>query len=520
MAENRYDAIIIGAGHNGLVTAGYLAKDGLSVLVLERLDKVGGACTTDEIFPGFYGPMCAYVCYMLQGKVIDDLHLRDHGFEIIKLPDDGPGSRGIHPFPDGTYLGGPGVQSHYDTAQQIRHFSEHDARAYSGWSAFWEQAAGILYPYFLTEPPTLAELVDSVRGTRQEEVLEKMLTWSLMDLVDEYFEDDRVKANFLGIPESDPSAPGSVMSYAYFRTSEFSRDQDKGIPKGSMGSITRALAESAQSFGAEIRTGTAVSDVIVEGREAKGVRLAGGEEIHSFIVVSNADPKRTFSTLVTPEDAGEALASKADGWKTRAGCVKFLAALKEPPDFSRYLGDTYDRGSVVRVNICPSVEYFQRSWDDCRSGKPSSSPLMHIQMPSLVDPSLAPKGGVVMSNWVLYYPPRIKGGSWDQAGREVGERIIDVLTEYAPNFRDSLIDWTVQTPVDIEGRVGLTDGNIRHGDVIPQQMLSQRFPYRTPIRNFYLCGAGTHPGGEVTGAPGHNAARAILRDLERVAAPV
>ena len=515
MAQNQYDAIIIGAGHNGLVTAGYLARDGMSVLVLERLDKVGGACTTDEIFQGFHGPMCAYICYMFQGKVIDDLRLREHGLEIINVADGG--SRSIHPFPDGTYLGGPGIKSSYDMAEQLRQFSENDARAYFGWLSFWEQAAGILHSYFLTEPPTLAELVDSVRGTQREVVMEKMLTWSLLDLVDEYFEDDRVKANFLGIPESDPSAPGSIMSNAYFRTSQFSRDKDRGIPKGSMGAITESLAESAKSFGAVIRTGTPVKEVIVENGEAKGVRLNNGEEIYSFIVVSNADPKRTFSTLVKPEDAGEALVKKAKNWKTQAGCVKFLAAMKEPPDLSRYLGDSYRRDGIVAIKVCPSVEYFQQSWDDCKSGRPSVSPIMDVQMPSIADPSLAPRGGVVMSNWVLYYPPQIKNRSWDDARNEVGERIIEILTEYVPNFRDSLIDWTVQTPVDIETRVGISDGNIRHGDMIPQQMLSNRFPYRTPIRNFYLCGAGTHPGGEVTGAPGHNSAHAILKDLERAA---
>ncbi len=517
MAQNQYDAIIIGAGHNGLVTAGYLSKDGMSVLVLERLDKVGGACTTDEIFPGFHGPMCAYICYMFQGKVIDDLQLRDHGLEIINLADGGQNSRSIHPFPDGTYIGGPGIKSNYDMAEQLRQFSENDARAYFDWLSFWEQASGILHSYFLTEPPTLAELVDSVRGTRREEVMEKMLTWSLLDLVDEYFEDDRVKANFLGIPESDPSAPGSIMSNAYFRTSQFSRDQDRGIPKGSMGAITESLAESAKSFGAEIRTGVPVKEVIVENGEAKGVRLNSGEEIYSFIVVSNADPKRTFSTLVKPEDAGEALVRKAKNWKTQAGCVKFLAAMKEPPDLSRYLGDIYGRDAIVSVKICPSVDYFQQSWDDCKNGRPSGSPIMDIQMPSIADPSLAPRGGVVMSNWALYFPPQIKDGSWDDAGNEVGERIIEILTDYVPNFRDSLIDWTVQTPVGIETRVGISDGNIRHGDMIPQQMLSNRFPYRTSIRNFYLCGSGTHPGGEVTGAPGHNSAHAILKDLARVA---
>ncbi|MDP6714794.1 MAG: NAD(P)/FAD-dependent oxidoreductase [SAR202 cluster bacterium] len=518
MNQNQYDAIIIGAGHNGLVTAGYLAKDGLSVLVLERLEKVGGACSTDEIFPGFNGPWCAYICYMLQGKVIDDLRLRDFGFEIMPLGGADQSSRGLHPFPDGTFLHGPGISSPFDAAQQIKEFSEHDARRYFDWLSFWEEAAGILLPYFLTEPPTLAQVMDDVRGTRREEVLEKMITSSMMDMVEEYFDDDRVRAAFLGIPESNPSATGSVMSNAYFKTTLLVRDQDRGIPKGSMGAVTQAMADSARSLGAEIRVGTAVEDVIVENGEAKGVRLVNGEEIRSYMVVSNADPKRTYTTLVKPEDVGESLVRKVENWKNQAGCVKFLAALKEAPDFSSYLGSDYDRDSIVTVNIAPSTEYFQQAWDDCKAGKITDSPLMHIQMPSIVDPSLTPRGGVMLSNWVLYYPPELADGtSWEDARNSVGERIIDVMTEYAPNFRESLIDWTVQTPVDIEERVGITDGNIRHGDVIPQQMLTNRFSYRTPIRNFYLCGAGTHPGGEVTGAPGHNAAHAILKDLARTA---
>ena len=192
MAENQYDAIVIGAGHNGLTTAGYLAKDGLSVLVLERLDKIGGAATTDEFTQGFNGPMCSYIQYMLQGKVIDDLKLREHGLEVLKGPNK-PGSgeasmSGIHPFPDGTFTGGPDIKSPLDAAEQIRQFSENDARNYFEWTSFWEQAASILHKTFLAEPPTVTELIESVKGTRQEEVLEKMLTWSVMDLIDDHFE--------------------------------------------------------------------------------------------------------------------------------------------------------------------------------------------------------------------------------------------------------------------------------------------------------------------------------------------
>lgn len=517
MRNPQYDAIIIGAGHNGLVTAGYLAKEGLRVLVLERLDKVGGACVTEEIFPGFYGPFCAYICYMLQGKVIDDLKLREHGLEIIGLAGGSKTWFRLHPFPDGTYLKVPGMGAPVEEASEIRKFSEKDALAYWRWEEFWRDASGLLYDYFLTEPPTLAELVEKVRGSRQEQVLEKMLTWSIMDLIDEHFEDKRVRAHMIGIPEMDPRAPGSIMSAAYFRASQFSRPQDKGIPRGSMGAITSALAEAVRRLGGEIRTNALVREIIVEDGTAKGVRLANGEEITSFIVVSNADPKRTFTTLLGREGLDDSTRERVRATKTRAGCVKFLAALRELPDFSRYLGPDYERGCIYSIYINPSEEYFFQSWEDCQAGQPSTCPVMHIQIPSVVDPGLTPRGGHILSNWVIYEPPHLRNGSWDDAKKQVGEQIIDILTEYAPNFRTSLIDWTVQTPADLETRVGLTDGNIRHGDMIPQQMLASRHAYRTCIKNLYLCGAGTHPGGEVTGAPGHNAAQAILKDLQKPA---
>ena len=518
MFNNQYDAIVIGAGHNGLVTAGYLAKDGLSVLVLERLDKIGGGATTDEFSPGYSGPMCAYVLHLLQGKVVDDLKLREHGLELAFTRSKNDMSGRIHLFPDGTFLGGPGIKSDFDVANQMRQYSERDARAYLDWVSFWDQAAGILYPYFLTEPPTIAQLVESVRGTNREEVLEKLLTWSELDLIEEYFEDEHVKAWVMPASmESDGRAPGSMLGVAMFACSRFTRDQDRGVPKMSMGTTTQAMANAARSFGAEIRTGAPVREVIVEKGEAKGVRLENGEEIRSFIVASSADPKRTFTTLFDPADIDDDTVKRVKRWKTKAGCVKFLAALKELPDLSRYLGDGYDRGSILNIRVMPSVEYHLQSWDDAVQGRPTTCPIMDTQLPSTVEPALVRGSGHVMSNWVLFETPDLKEGTWDDAREEVGEQIIDVITEYAPNFRDSLVDWTVQTPKDIEMTVGMTDGNIRHLDLIPNQLLSQRQPYRTSIKSFYMCGSGTHPTGEITGAPGHNAAHAILKDLQRVA---
>lgn len=514
--DYKYDAIIVGAGHNGLVTAGYLAKNGLSVLVLERLDKIGGAATTDEFAPGFSGPMCSYACDHLQGKVIDDLNLREHGFEFVHSADEAPFSMGFHPFPDGTFLGGPGVASHLDAANQIREFSEHDARSYFAWNEFWDRAAAVLHRYFLTEPPTLAEVAADVRGTREEEVWERLVTWSLSDLVEHHFDDERVRANFMSVTEADPDSPGSLFCIALIRCGKLNRPEDRGVPRMSMGTITKAMAESARTFGAEIRTRAPVAEVLVEGGDAVGVRLAGGEVIRGSVVVSNADPKRTFGTLFEPGVIGEETHKRLSRWKTSAGCVKLLAAMRELPDFSRWLGDGYDRNSVLNVRMMPSMDYHRQSWRDAASGRPTTCPIMHIQLTTTVEPDLAPRGGHVMSNWVLYETPDLAEGTWDDYRDEVGEQIIDVITEYAPNFRESLIDWTVQTPMDIEARVGMTDGNIRHLDMIPSQLLSQRQSYRTEVRGFYMCGAGTHPMGEVTGAPGHNAAHAILRDLEQL----
>ena len=516
MTGNQYDAIVIGAGHNGLVTAGYLAQDGLKVLVLERLDKLGGAVTTDEFSPGFWGPMCSYWCSSLRGKVIDDLRLRDHGFEIVHSRGHVGQATTFHPFPDGTYMGGPEIKSDLDAANQLRGFSENDARAYFEWNGFWERAASIFNPYFLTEPPSLSDLVEDVRGTSREEVLEQILTWSYIDLVDHYFEDDRVKAHFMYNTEADPRSAGSILGPAVHRCNLFTRPEDRGIPRMSMGNISDALVSSARNNGVEIRTRAAVDKVIVEDGEAKGVRLANGEEIQSFMVVSNADPKRTFTTLFEPEQVGEETLKKVNRWKTKAGCVKLLAALNDLPDFSSYLGDNYDPTGVIGVMIRPSVEYHVQSWKDAMSGKPTSCPIHSLQFTSVAEPNLVRGAGHVLSDWVLYETPDLVDRPWEEIRDEVGEQIIDSISLYAPDFRDCLVDWTVQAPIDIETRVGMTDGNIRHLDMIPSQLLSQRQPYRTNIRNFYMCGAGTHPMGEVTGAPGHNAAHAILRDLERI----
>ena len=513
MADVQYDAIIIGGGHNGLVTAGYLAKEGLSVLVLERQDVIGGACITEELYPGFRVPYCAYICYLLQGRVIDDLKLRDYGLDIIPLE-----YENFHPYPDGTYIQPEGRYEHQSMAQQLAKFSEHDARMYPEWASFFDRASDLMYRYWMKEPPTIAQVFEDVRGTRNEQVWDTMLTVSMRDMLDEYFESEHVKANFVqAMDTGDPSAPGSILSTSYYDCSRFSKRENVGIPRGSMGSITQAMARSAEARGVELRVGSLVDKVLVDNGVAKGVRMASGDEIYSRIVVSDADPKRTYLSLVEEKDLSEDFISKVKNLTTRANCVKFLAALSELPDFSRYLGADFDPRRIIATHICPTVDYYKQSWDACKTDIPSSHPIMDVQIPSIADPALAPSGHHVLSAWCLYYPADPKTGSWDDLGKQVGEQIIDVLTEYAPNFRKSIVDWTAQTPKDIEIREGMTDGNIRHIDITAGQIFAGRMPYRAPIDNMYLCGAGTHPGGEVTAAPGHNAAKAIIKDLKRAA---
>ena len=506
------DALIVGGGHNGLVAASYLARAGLRTLVLERREIVGGACVTEELFPGYRLSTCSYICHLLQPKVIDDLQLRQHGFETHRLAPER-----FHPFPDGSYL----LRWDEDerTQEEIARVSPRDAAAYPRYVEFWNRATNLIYPYFLTAPPTLAQLAEDARRQGSEAVFERMLTASMKDLVEEYFEHPHVRALLVHAHDvGDPSAPGSVFCYTHIRCGRFCRPEDTGIPRGGMGTITQAMARAAQSFGAEIRTGAPVERLLVEQGRVIGVRLDDGTEIRSHVVVANADPKRTFLRLVGRENLPDQFAPQVEQLRTEAAYLKFHAALRELPDFTRFAPDRFDARWLGEVKICPSVEYLQRAWYDARQGLPARRPMMEVQIPSAYDASHAPPGHHVMSIWGLYAPVHPAGGTWDDHREAVGEALIDTLAEYAPNLRGAILEWNLFTPLDIERRVGMTDGNIRHLDTIPGQYLSQRpLPewanYRTPIAGLYLCGAGTHPGGEVSGAPGHNAAHAVLGDL-------
>jgi phytoene dehydrogenase-like protein len=505
-----YDAIVIGGGHNGLVSSFYLARAGMKVLVLERRDIVGGAAVTEELWPGHRVPTCSYLCHMLQPKVVDDMNLPAHGFKVHHLQ---PGY--FAPFPDGSRI--LTWDDDDRSAAEIGKISPRDAKAFPRYIALRKRLASLVAAYFLKPAPSLAELVEKVRHTEDEPLLARLLFGTVSDLLDEYFVDPRVKGwQVSALDAGDPSAPGSLLSASYIAVGLLTPPGYHGIVSGGMGGITQAMANACRSVGVEIRTEAPVERVLMESDAAVGVHLASGEELAAGVIVSNADPKSTFLRLVGREHLPTTFVESVERLRTTAAYLKFHAVTRELPDFSRYLGPGYDQRALAQIRICPSVEYYAQSWDDASHGRISTCPVMSIQIPTVYDRTLVQGDGHVISIWVQYAPVKPASGNWSELNRSAGEQLIDVVSEYVPDFRSKLTDWILYTPDDIERRVGMTDGNIRHIDMIAGQMFDMRpmagwSNYRTPIQGLYLCGAGTHPGGEVTGAPGHNAAQAILK---------
>ncbi len=511
--REQHDVVIVGGGHNGLVAAGYLARAGLRVVVLERREIVGGAVTSEELIPGFHFSACSFLCYAFAPEIVHDLEMKRYGFEVFELE-----PLEFRPFPDGRHL--VLYRDEARNIEAIRAFSQRDAEAYPRWNAFWERASSIVNPYRLRTPPTLAQLFTDVRGTPNEAVLDRLMTTSFADLLDEWFESDVVKAAF--VHSGDVGNPrGLGTSYPSANLAGGSMDlladvgNTVGIVKGGMGGITQALARSAEAHGATIRTNAEVRRILIEDGRAAGVELVDGSIVRAKVVVSNADPKRTFLGLVGRDRLPAEFAAAVDRLRTKVSYLKFHASIRELPDFSAYLGRGFDPRTIARIWINPSVAYYEQAWRDAEGGIPSRNPVMSVQIPSTYDDTISPPGQHVLSIFGMYAPVEPSTGSWDEIRQSVGEALIDSVTAYAPNFRDSIMDWVLFTPIDIERRVGMTGGNIHHLDMIPSQLFANRplpgwSDYRTPIADLWLCGAGTHPGGEVSGMPGHNAAHAIL----------
>ena len=512
-----YDVILVGGGHNGLVTSFYLAQRGLSVAVLERREKVGGAAYTEEIFPGYSMSTCSYVCWNLQEKVVEDMELARHGFvrhPIDPLP--------VLPLRDGQYLAF--WEDDERTREEIARINPKDAERFGEWLALWERAAGIVHPFFLRQPPTMEEIREHASEIGELDLFERLQEASIAELAAEYFEDERVGAALVLICDiGDPYAPGSAWSEAWWHTNE-PNGSVPSVVEGGMGGITQAMAKAATEQGVEIRTETEVERILVDGNRATGVRLAGGEELTAGTIVSNADPKRTFLKLVDEGDLDAGFRSSIEGLSTKAACLKFHAVLDEPLDLSTYLGPDHDPRYSTYVTLAPDgFETYRRAWEQAQSGEIPEQPVCHIQVPTAYDKTLTEEEGEIVSIWTLYAPSTPTSGSWEELREQTGERLIDHVATFVPNFRSAMRQWELFTPLDIEERVGITDGCIRHIDMIPGQLYGDRpLPgsgYATPIDGLWLCGVGTHPGGEVTGAPGHNAAQAILQVLDREAEP-
>ena len=520
----QYDVIVVGGGHNGLVAAAYLAKRRLKVLMLERRDIVGGACVTEEPFPGYKVSTVSYVCSMLMPQIIQELKLKEFGFGIHPL------EATFIPFPNGKHLFLWGDA--HKSAQEIEKFSSRDAKAYLELVQFLARVTKFIEPLLLKPPPSLtsnsltnlANLIRlgiRFRRQKEEDIFQeiKMMTMSIKDFLDERFESEEVKAalaaDALIGAYAGPTTPGSAYLMVHYSLGA----GEWGYVKGGMGGITQALAQAAQQLGATIRTGAEVEHIIVKNGTAKGVVLTNGEEIMAKVIVSNADPKRTFLKLVGHQHLDENFGQEVKNIKMRDNAVRINCALSELPDFKAYLGEQPGPQYKGRFRIVPSIEYIEKAWDEAKYGRPSPKPFLSCSIPTMVEPNLAPPGKHILNIIAQYAPYHLKGTTWDKIRDDFADRVIDTLAEYAPNVKSAIINRQVLTPLDFEERYYLTEGTIFHGEMSLDRLFFMRpvpswANYRTPINNLYLCGSGTHPGGGIMGAPGYNAAHRIIKDWQ------
>ncbi len=524
-SPSQYDAIVIGAGHNGLVTACYLAHAGLRVLVLERRHVVGGACVTEETFPGYKVSTAAYVNSLFHTPIVRDLNLAGYGYEVLARD---PSS--FTPFPDGRSLMlGPDAEL---TRREITKFSARDAERYPQYEAMLERVAAVVEPTLTMTPPdllqphagdlrTLLSLTRSFRrlGDRAGEAVE-ILTGAARPILDRWFESEELKGTLatdavIGAMAS-PSMPGTA--YVLFHHVMGEAGGKRGVwgyVRGGMGGLTQALAAAARDLGADIRCDAEVKRILLRDGRAVGVALTTGDEYQAPIVASNADARVTFLRLLDRGALPEAFVADVERISYASASLKINVALAELPSFRALPGVEPGPQHRGTIHICPDQDYIERAFDDAKYGRPSEQPVLECTIPSVVDPTVAPPGRHLMSMFVQYAPYELRDGSWDDQREAFADRCFDVLDEYAPNFKSSVLDRQVLTPLDLERVFNLTGGNIFQGAMTPGQLFAFRpvpgyARYRTPIDGLYLCGAATHPGGGVMGTPGLNAAREIL----------
>jgi phytoene dehydrogenase-like protein len=525
--NSKYDVIVIGGGHNGLVNAAYLARAGKHVLVLERRHVLGGAAVTEEIFPGFKYSVCSYVVSLLRPEIIRELDLPRHGLEILPL--DGT----FTPMPNGDHLWR--VNDHAKTRREIARHSRLDAEAYDEYGKAMIELAHFVKPVMNMTPPDPASLnprglLDLLMMGRRFQKLSsddkynqvQLMTMSAVDFLDQWFETDVLKATmsasgiigtFLGV-----RSPGTAYVLLHHYMGEIDGAfRSWGLSRGGTGAISNAIADAAREAGAEIRTETPIAKIILKNGQAKGVVLENGDEIYADVISSSVDPRLTFMKMVGEEHLPTDFVDDIKRYKFRGSSGKVNLALDALPDFKCMPGPgPHLRGAV---SISPSVEYMERAYDEAKYGRYSRRPYIDMVIPTLTDPSIAPAGKHIISCFVQYAPYNLKEGNWDGQREEFGDTVIDTIAEHAPNIKDIILHRQVLTPLDLEREFGLSEGNIFQGELTLEQLFFLRpapgwAQYRSPIRNLYMCGSATHPGGGIMGASGRNAAMEILKDLK------
>ena len=528
------DALIIGGGHNGLVCAAYLAGAGLKVTVLEQRAVVGGAAVTEEFHPGFRNSVAAYTVSLLNPKVIRDLELPKYGLRVVERR-----LANFLPTQDGRYL----LLGEGKTASEVAKFSPRDAARLDAYGERLGAIADVLRDLVLETPPNAVEgswrtaLPELLRAAQiggrlrkldmsmRRELLELFAT-SAGDYLDGWFESDPIKAvyGFDGIVGNyaSPYTPGSAYVLLHHVFGEVNGKKGAwGHAIGGMGAITQAMAKSAQARGAVIRVSTPVREVIVEGDRAVGVITAAGETIRAAAVISNLNPKLLYLQLLAPEALSEEFRERINRWRCGSGTFRMNVALAELPDFTCLPGKTVADHHTAGIIVAPTLSYMEKAYFDARSGGWSRKPIVEVVIASTLDDSLAPPGRHVASLFCQHVAPQLPNGeSWDTHREAVADLMIDTVNEYAPNFKAAVLGRAIQSPLDLERTFGLVGGDIFHGALSLDQMFSARpmlgyGNYRGPLHGLYMCGAGTHPGGGVTGAPGHNAAREIIADFRR-----
>ncbi|MCC7048770.1 MAG: NAD(P)/FAD-dependent oxidoreductase [Alphaproteobacteria bacterium] len=526
MAQTSYDALILGAGHNGLTCGAYLAKAGLKVLVLERRHLIGGAAVTEEVVPGFRWSVASYVMSLLSPRVINDLELRRFGLTVL------PANDLFVPLEDGDH-----IVFHDDvkkTQAQFARFSRHDAEVYPEFDRYLREATNVVRR-LLYETPVDPSRRDwkSFRDTaallwRYRDVAGKryriadLMTQSVYDYLSRWFESDIIKAVLAYYASigtfAGPKSPGTAYVLMHHVMGEHAGAGGWGFIRGGMGAISNSIAESAKRWGMETRVNAPIERVLVEGGRAVGVVLKGGEEIRARLVASNANAKTLYLKLVERKELPAELVADIESYRTFSTAFKINIACERPPQYRAFDKAKAGFDYPTYVHLGPTIEYLERAYDDAKYGNFSARPFITPVCPTIVDDTLAPKGKHVVNLFGGHAPYKLQGKDWNNERGRFVDTVMKTMDGFAPGFSSGVIDMQVLLPPDLEELIGLPQGHIFHGELSPDQLFFQRpaphyADYRSPIKGLYLCGSSAHPGGGVSGIPGYNAAREILKDL-------